>query len=235
MSPILSTFSLGSGNRGSINPVTSFSLVAANSTTTQTFTISASAQAGDFAVYAHTNAANNGDVTTTDSFLPSGWTRIYRNVYTSAGNEDSVYDVAWKKLESGDPSSSITVASSDGSNRYGFILVYRPDNPFNTVTVEVNNHQVGDVNPAVQGLLGTSYPTPHFMFATYGALLDSSLGSETWTSTAPNNPGYGNVNSSFAIYYKMYNVGDTLQSVQVDLGNEGFDHTRLASHAVSFT
>ena len=229
MSPIFSTFSLGAKALGIAE--LSFSFVTSTTTTTHQFTVPASSQAGDLVIYAHTGGANGGSVSLADSYKPAAWTRIYRDAFDGNVNEDSVFDCCYKKIESGDVSSTISVANSAFTTDLGVMLVFRPTKTF-TVAIEDTNHQVGDVNPSAQTIDGTAVATlPHLLMSTHFQYGDPVTG-RSWTGGT--NSEITNTNEYY-LRYKMFNIGDTKENVTVNHGDGGGEHNRLFSMIISFT
>lgn len=232
MSPIFSTISLGARALGLTE--LSFSFVTSTTSTTRTFTVPASSQAGDLVIYVTSSGVNGGTGDLTDSYKPADWTRIYRNAFSGGGDEDSVHDVAYKIIASGDVSAVKTVAAANHDEYNIVALVFRPTKTFG-VTIETTNHQVGDLDPTAQTINGTAVSTlPQLLFATYwtynqgggGSVLSRSWTGGTYTEAT--------TRTSFYTRYKMFNIGDTKENVTVDMADNTTDHNRLFSMILSF-
>jgi len=227
VSPILSTFSLGS--RAQIRDLT-MTYVAATTSTTRSFTVPASAQAGDFVMYATSSGFNSGDGDTSDSYLPSGWTRLYRLSFDGGTGEDSVHDRAYKFITSGDVSSSFNVAATDHAAYSIVALVFRPSKTC-SVTIEDSQGGGSTGDPASQNINGTAVSTlPHLLLATYFAY-DGSVTGRSWTggTFTEESPA-----ARFYTRYKMFAIGDTTENVTVDMGESG-QHGHLYSTILSFS
>jgi hypothetical protein len=100
-----------------------------SSTANSSIVIPAAAQAGDIAVlFDRQNTTTSGFVT------PTGWTTIANRF--NGGNKSNI---SYKVLTAGDPGLSIT---GQGTTARKIMVVYRPSEPINSVTV-VTNSQTG--------------------------------------------------------------------------------------------
>ena len=174
---------------------------------------------------------SSGSGSTADSFNPAGWTRIQRHTFLDSGDEYSIINCSWKKLEAGDLGATISVADSPWTNKSGVLLVYSATRDF-TATIEVTGAQAGDVNPAAQNLTGTSYGLPQFLVGMYGTY-DGAVSGVSWTGSTYTEVNCDTGNHDFRVRYVMKNITDTAQNVTVDLGAAG-QHSRLNSNLITF-
>lgn len=232
MSPILSTFSLGSRPAG-FDPELEFTFYSSTTTTTHQFTVPAGASAGDLAMFFHM-VSDDDDTSgsTADSYNPAGWTRIQRHTFFNSLDEYSIINCSWKKLVSGDLGGTISVADSPWLNKSGVLLVFSANKNF-TSTIEVTGAQAVDGNPASQSLTGTSYDLPQFLVGMYGNYEGTATGI-SWTGSTYTEVNCDTGTQDFRVRYIMKNLNDTAQNVTVDCGDAGGQHTRLNSNLISF-
>jgi hypothetical protein len=234
VSPILSTFSLGSRPSG-LNPELAFTFSSSTTTTTHQFTVPAGASAGDLAMFFHmvSDESTTGG-STADSYNPSGWTRIQRHTFLDSTDEYSIINCSWKQLVVGDLGATISVADSLWTNKSGVLLVFSASRSF-TATISVTGAQAGDINPAAQSLTGTSYGLPQFLVGMYGAY-QGGLTGVSWTGSTYTEVNCDTGSQNFRVRYIMKNTTDVAENVTVDMGqNLSWQHGRLNSNLITFT
>lgn len=183
------------------------SFVASAVTGGSTFTIPASAQAGDVAILFD----RVSNTTTPTSVVPSGYTQIANNVQAT---ERGI--VSYKKLEAGDPGSTPTGMNGDTFNSK-IATVFRPSSAISTVTVgSVNGQATGD-NPSQQTVTVASVQTPLIVFGHYAGEIGKSYTGITFSPTHDAQI-QGNLDANRA-RYKIYN--ESPSDTTVDLGDTG--------------
>lgn len=163
MSPILSTFSIGSRPA----PAPGFELTYVDSafSATHQITVPATAAAGDLVIINWMGRTNwTGGFTLA---LPSGWTRIFGQTSSFLLDSDMGIDCFFKKIVSGDVSSTITCANSGWTLDATSLIVFRPSHDCTYTAPTGYYFEYGPGDPADQSIDFTAENTPHVVMAWY--------------------------------------------------------------------
>lgn len=191
----------------------SMSFVTSTTSTTSSHTVSNSAQAGDIAII-HMAAAGAAGFSGSP---PSGWANT---TYSRVGSASTGIwgTFAWKQLVSGDIGSSLTGLPSGGQWGNSTIVYLRPSKTITSASVVGTPNQEATANdPAAQNNnIATSNNPPNILVAGY----ISSGTITTRTSSVTMNEIVQRTNNVY-LKYKIYNIGDTLDNVSVDMADFG--------------
>jgi hypothetical protein len=198
-----------------------FSSYLANGVTTLTFVatavggnhasqivVPATAQAGDLAILYDAGWSGSVSVAT-----PSGWTQISDSIYGGLGN--SSCRISRKVLVSGDISATVTGITATRTRQ--MMVVYRPNDTIDTVSVTTPNTFVSDsADPSAQSVVASAEPTPGVVigawFCTNPDLLNLAStptfdGIEALTLSGVSSGG------SMQLGYKRYNASPADHSI----------------------
>lgn len=183
------------------------------SSTTTSHTVSASAAAGDIAII-HMAASGSGAYS---GAPPSGWANTtYSRTTTGSGAVWGAF--AWKQLVSGDIGASLTGLPTGGQWGNSVIVYFRPSKAITSASVVgTPNQQATTGDPTAQNNnIATSNNPPNILVAGYisGGTITTRTSSVTMDEiTQRTNNVY--------LKHKIYNIGDTLDNVSVDMADFG--------------
>lgn len=191
----------------------SMSFVTSTSSATTSHTVSSSAQAGDIAII-HMAANGSGAYS---GAPPSGWANTtYSRTTTGTGAVWGSF--AWKQLVSGDIGATLTGLPTGGGWGNSVIVYFRPSKAITSASVVGTPNQEATTGDPVQqnNDTSTSNNPPNIVVAGY--ISNGTI--TTRTSTVTMNEITQRTNNVF-LKYKIYNIGDTLEYVSVDMADFG--------------
>lgn len=191
----------------------SMSFVTSTTSATTSHTISTSAQAGDIAII-HMAASGSGAYA---GAPPAGWANTtYARTTTGSGAVWGSF--AWKQLVSGDIGATLTGLPTGGSWRNSVIVYFRPSKAITSASVVGTPNQQATTGDPVQqdnNIAGSNNP-PNIIVGGY--ISNGTI--TTRTSSVTMNEIVQRTNNVF-LKYKIYNIGDTLEYVSVDMADFG--------------
>jgi len=169
-------------------------------------------QNGDYAFIFQSNLG-----TTSIPNTPTNFTSITTGTISGggggAGTTSLGVKISYKKMATGD-SSNITLS---GSGVRAMALVFRPDFSGTLEDYGSPNTQSVTTDPALQTVVGPSTVLyPHIIFGHY-----SSSGVIAPRSSSVTMSEIQGVTTSQYVKYKIYNAGDTAESVEINMDDEG--------------
>lgn len=163
------------------------------STTGGTLTPHGSAAAGDLAVLC--SFVSNGSALAT----PSGWTAIVSNIDPGVGNTSG--RCSYKKLTSGDLSTPVTGIAA-GSIQRQIMLVFRPDDDIDAITLSTPSGFAGPSDPPDQTVSASGQAAPLVVIGFNG---DSHVTGPDDMASSPGFDGLVDIANARA-GYKIYNA-----------------------------
>jgi hypothetical protein len=170
--------------------------------------------------------------TTPETNTPGGWTQIYDGdspANTTSGGLRSV--VSYKILENADLNTRVgngMVHTSDQTTNYGtskYIVVLRSSfeaGDVNVASIDLSsvNYEFTSGNPAAQVIASGGNETPMAAFAVYNSSGAATSSTESPAMTLVSN---GSSNATHTLAYKLFNPGDAVSNVTIDLADGGLN------------
>lgn len=205
--------------------IKNFTFVASATSTTNTISIPASSNVGDFAVLF--DSSINSSFTPPSTVVPSGWSSI-SNVSGTNSIIPFIYTsirsiVSYKSLVSGNPGSSITGMNATTDRK--IIMVFRPNfSVQNTSILSVN----GAANSNSQTITITQSQPPILAFAHWAS-------SGTISSRGVSGITMNEVSNTTGQYagYKIFNTNETTSNATISMSDNGVVQS-LQSFYVAF-
>lgn len=199
-------FNAGAGS------VTSMTFVTFATSTTNTITIPASANLGDYAILFD---AANGYGASVAAVTPSGWTAIVGTGSDSfiAGSPNSLRQMASHRvLPAGAGGTIVTGITSVAEAKV--MLIFRPSSGITSLTPSTWNREATSGNPSAQTVTASGVATPLIVFAVGGRTGTTPTAFTTETPSMTNIT-VGATGRSMRIGYTVYNTSPADQSIDV--------------------
>jgi len=204
--------------------LSNLTFVSNTTTTTAGVAIPSDFAEGDVAVlfqYARGSGSYGGGT-------PTGWTLVANN-RTTTGTGGTWGHISYKIMASGDPGTSATGGITGGQEQAKIMIGFRPNAPVTTVSISSLNTHAAATDAATQTVTdpGTK---PFIAFAHY--LNSAGVTNRTSNATMTEVASAAAAATEHYMRYLGYNVGDTSQSITVDMDDNG-DNNVLQSFALS--
>ena len=211
--------------------MTTITFQASATSTSQSVTIPATAQAGDVALLLDRATNNSGTYPTL--VTPSGWTNLANTMAQYAGTISLRTAIAYKVLDSGDPGLSITCTNGAGADSK-LVLVFRPSQTTGwTVSASTPVTQGTTGNPTAQTIAASAAAAPVLL---YGCVSDVSVDTAAFSSAV----GFTTVSSGTRLLgaYQIQNSSPADGSIDADAATYGLTlqsgYLSLVSTSIDF-
>ena len=180
----------------------------ASGTGTDSVSIPASAQAGDVAIF-YTAAHGTGILSGDSPVIPAGFTEVRLDIDSS----DSIMQSGYAVLQEG---YATTLSGINEEQEFCAVMIFRPSRAVNSLATFSVNGQAIISDPSPQTIDMTLAPS-------YNAIIAVAFMSGT-TAVNENIPGsmtLVSANADSHAFYEIFNTGDTLTNLTVDMPDEG--------------